>query len=215
MKKILMLASLLLVCEVIAYAQEPEAAQPKPAEPKLADFEVAEPKATISETVIGEPEFIGEVFVLYPDGSAFQLEKTTVQFTAKLSASAYIVGIGKARTRITVPGPSAETRIPSSDEFQFIIKAVDNNSDPLSIVDIFRFDVTKKQRQAELESTSTFGGGKSNNLDFLPFTAKKYGTSSYLITLKEKPAGEFGIIVRNPNALDERSTVVSSFAIVQ
>ena len=67
----------------------------------------------------------------------------------------------------------------------------------------------------ELSSLSTFGGASSNNLELLPYTAKKYGESSYLITLKEKPVGEYGITVRNPNSLDEKNIIVASFGIDQ
>ena len=38
---------------------------------------------------------------------------------------------------------------------------------------------------------------------------------SYLITLKEKPVGEYGITVRNPNSLDEKNIIVASFGIDQ
>lgn len=162
-----------------------------------------------------EPEFIGEAVVVKADGETSLLEKETVMLRTRVNAGAIIVGIGKAKTLIMIDGTKAATQIKASDEFNFIIKAVDNKTDPMSIIQIFRFDMNKKQRKAEIASTSTFGSTKTNKLEYLPFTAKKYGESSYLITLKEKPVGEYGIIVRNPNHVDEKQTIVSTFGICE
>lgn len=117
------------------------------------------------------------------------------------------------KTKINVDGPSARVRLHRGDDFKLIVRAVDNNTDPMSIINIFQFETGKKVRKAELSSLSTFGGASNNNLELLPYTAKKYGESSYLITLKEKPVGEYGITVRNPNSLDEKNIIVASFAI--
>ncbi|MDR5591582.1 hypothetical protein [Christiangramia sp. SM2212] len=45
------------------------------------------------------------------------------------------------------------------------------------------------------------------------FQGKKFGESSYIITVPEIEDGEYGIIVKNPNSLDEKSTIVSTFGI--
>ena len=42
---------------------------------------------------------------------------------------------------------------------------------------------------------------------------EKYGESSYRLTFDERPAGEYGIIVSNPNNVDEKMVIVSAFAI--
>lgn len=86
-------------------------------------------------------------------------------------------------------------------------------SDPISIISVFELTKKGKNRRAELSSASTFGGASDNNLEMVPFSGKKYGESSYMITLKEKAAGEYGIIVRNPNTLDEKTTIVATFGI--
>jgi hypothetical protein len=93
------------------------------------------------------------------------------------------------------------------------VRAVDNKTDPISIIKVFKLDSKSKERRAEIAGASTFGGESSNNLKLLPFTAKKYGESSYLLTLKPEQAGEYGVIVSNPNALDEKATIVSCFGI--
>lgn len=162
---------------------------------------------------IAEPDFTGEVLGLHADGTAQLLEKHTVQLQTKAGATAYIFGIGKIKTRIVIDGSRSATRYSTDDEIQFIVKAVDNSTDPLSIIDIFRMKPSKKDRRAEIAATGTFSGASSNNLDRLQFKAKKYGETSYLLTLVTKPAGEFGITVRNPNNLDEKALIVSTFAI--
>ena len=162
---------------------------------------------------IGEPEFVGETVVVRENGESHLLEKSTVLLRTRVNASAIIFGIGKAKTVIMVDGTTAATQLRADEDFRFIIKAVDNRTDPMSIVQIFRFAANKKQRKAEIASTSTFGSTKSNKLEYRPFTAKKFGESSYEITLSAKPAGEYGIIVRNPNHVDEKQIIVSSFGI--
>ena len=112
-----------------------------------------------------------------------------------------------------VEGPSAAVRLDGSKPIRLIVKAVDNDTDPMAIINIFRFEHSKKQRLAELSSVSTFGSVKSNKLDYVPFTGRKYGESSYLLTLDKREPGEYGITVRNPNNLDEKSVIVSTFAI--
>ena len=46
-----------------------------------------------------------------------------------------------------------------------------------------------------------------------PFTAEKYGENSYYLTFGDAPAGEYGIIVTNPNNVDEKMIIVSAFGI--
>lgn len=162
---------------------------------------------------VPEPDFIGEVFAILPDGGTAKLEKETVQMRTRANAGVLIVGIGKAKTKIIVESPEAAVRLKSGDPIQFVVKAVDNATDPVSIINVFRFENTKKRRLAEVASASSFGSVKSNKLERLRFDARKYGESSYLLTLVDKPAGEFGITVSNPNHVDEKQTIVSTFAI--
>lgn len=185
MKKLLLLAALLCGAAT-AWAQAPE---------------------------IPEPDFIGEVVAVLPDGSTAKLEKETVQMRTRANAGVLIVGIGKAKTKIIIESPAAAVRLDPEQPIQFIVKAVDNNSDPISIINVFRFDVTKKRRLAEVASASTFGSVKTNKLERLRFDAVKYGESSYLLTLIDKPFGEFGITVSNPNHVDEKQSIVATFAI--
>ena len=95
---------------------------------------------------VAEPEFIGEAVVVNADGESQLLEKETVMLRTRVNAGAILVGIGKAKTLIMIDGVKAATQLKAADEFNFIIKAVDNKTDPMSIIQIFRFGANKKQR---------------------------------------------------------------------
>ena len=164
---------------------------------------------TIPETT-PEPEFIGEIVTVRPDGTVAKLEK---QMRTRANASAVIFGIGKAKTKLIIEGPKAGVRLTAGQPASFIVRAVDNATDPMSIINVFRFEAKKDKRMAEMASVSSFGSVKSNKLERLSFTGRKFGESSYLITLDETPAGEYGITVSNPNNLDEKQVIVSTFAI--
>jgi len=158
-----------------------------------------------------EPEFVGEVNYLKDAKTVVPLEKQRTVLKTKAGASVYLTGIGKVKSRINVSGGKSPVRVPASGKLQFIVRAVDNNSDPVSIVNVFRFKAGSKVRKAEISSASSFGGTSQNNLDYVSFTAKKYGTSSYLIEIASVEPGEYGITVTNPNARDEKNMVVSCF----
>ncbi|NCC09858.1 MAG: hypothetical protein EOM31_05010 [Bacteroidia bacterium] len=160
-----------------------------------------------------EPDFIGEVNLVKNDGTAMLLEKKNAQIKTKAGASMYIVGIGKIKSRLTVQGPVAATRINKNDSFKLIIRGVDNNSDPLSIISIFKFEKKAKERRAELSSLATFGGQSDNNLNRVQYTAKKYGEACYEVIIQVIEAGEYGITVTNPNNKDEKNLIVACLGI--
>jgi hypothetical protein len=162
---------------------------------------------------IAEPEFIGEVILIKSDKSSTPLEKTISQGRSAASTGLILTGIGKLRSQLQIDGCCANTKIKSNEEVSFIIKGVDNATDPLSIVKIFKFEQKKKYRRAEVASVNSFGSARNNNLSYVSFTGKKYGTSSYLLKVSSLQPGEYGITISNPNALDEKQTVVSTFAV--
>ncbi|NML58857.1 hypothetical protein [Chryseobacterium cheonjiense] len=184
MKKVLLLAAMSL-SSILAYSQTTE-----------------------------EPEFIGECLFLKPDNSTVLLEKHTTQTRSAMNAGMVLTGFGSVKSKLQIDGCCSATKISSGDNIQFIVRAVDNNTDPMAIIRIFQFDSNKKFRRAEMASVNTFGTAKTNKLHYLAFTGKKFGQSSYLITLKDKPPGEYGITVTNPNSLDEKSTIIATFSIL-
>lgn len=164
---------------------------------------------------IEEPEFVGESILVKADNTATPLEKQLSQSRTVASTGLILSGIGKVRQQIQIEGCCANVKFGKNEDVKFIIRNVDNNSDPLSIIRVFKFELKKKFRRAEMASVNNFGATKTNNLDYITFTGKKYGTSSYIIKLSAMEPGEYGIIVSNPNALDEKQTVVSTFAVTE
>lgn len=160
---------------------------------------------------VDEPDFIGESFVLKPDGSSSPLDKTVGDFTSGMSFSSNSFNA----LSLEIAGGKAQTRFPTVETLQLIVKAIDNNSDPLSIVTIYKLKASKNKRSVLIskDNSGTLMKSRTNSKDIINFTGKKYATSSYLITLSNLKPGEYGIIVTNPNSRDEKRAVVSCFAI--
>ena len=159
-----------------------------------------------------EPEFEGEVVAVFPDGTSGKLEKQNTRI--KTGGSVYVAGfaVNKTKTKVLIEGGAAGVRFRSDEPLQLIARAKDNNSDPMSIVRVFRMKSNKKQRSAVIAAAGTFNT-TSNDMEYLPFEAKKYGESSYLLTFEQRPAGEYGVIISNPNNVDEKMVIVSTFGI--
>lgn len=168
----------------------------------------------MASAVVGqenEPEYIGEVGVLKTDGTFAKLDREIGDLTSGFSWSA-----NSARAFwLEVAGGKAKSRFPLGSPLQLVVRAVDNNSDPLTIISIYRLKAKKKSRSVLLgeDNSGTIMKSRTNSKDLIRFTGKKYGVSSYLLTLTDLAAGEYGIVVANPNSRDSKRVVVSCFAI--
>lgn len=100
---------------------------------------------------------------------------------------------------------------------RLVVRAVDNNSDPLSVVSIFKFNAKKKKRTAILlvDRSETLLASRTYSKNQVRFEGEKYGNSSYLLYLNDLKEGEYGIMVVNPNNQDEKIEVVSCFSVVK
>ena len=78
-----------------------------------------------------------------------------------------------------------------------VIKAKDNESDPMDLYRIVRFTGSKKDRRIQwMEFSPTLlGSEKVQKSGYVNFVAHKYGTQSYILTLPEKEMipGEYGV----------------------
>ncbi len=160
---------------------------------------------------IDEPEFTGEC-LLIANGEGIPLDKEFCKLKSKANIGLAMVGYAKAKSEIQVKSPSAQART-TAGPVSIIVRATDNTSDPLAIVKIFKFKKGKKDRKSELSSYDMFGGMSENNQELMKFSAKKYGTSSYILKLANIEEGEYGIIVTNPNSKDEKSVIISCFGV--
>lgn len=182
MKKILIL---LLACSacIQSQAQAPEAADA--------------PGTTATQALVfPEPEFVGQALAIRTDNKAEQLVQESLTPRHRSSTGQKLFGIGKDHIdEMTLKGARAPIRFRQSDGIAFIIRVPDNQIDPMSVISVFRFKVKKKMRIAEYASVGTFGDQQSNTLERQPFTSRRFGSSSYLIILKDVQAGEYGITV--------------------
>lgn len=111
---------------------------------------------------------------------------------------------GVAGMDIVLPGKTS-AQVPKGNDIRIIIKADNNNNiDPADLYRIVSFKTSKKERRIQwLDlSNSIINSGEAKEKGYVPFGAKKYGTSSYLITItaSELPKGEYGIFsLNNPN----------------
>lgn len=148
-----------------------------------------------SQSAIPEPEFTNSVTAIV-GREAIQLEKQRVIMKTTRNASAVIVGIGKVRMLGTVKGERSPVRIPEIDTLRFLVRVEDNTKDPATIINLAKFEINKEKkiRFIEVESAQTFSADtQRDNVDFIQFTATKYGTSSYLITVINLTPGEYTI----------------------
>lgn len=160
---------------------------------------------------VNEPDFVGEVYSLKADGSTIQLDKEIGDFTAGVSLSSNSWNA----LSLEIDGGRSQTRFSSDATLQLVVRAVDNNSDPLTIISIYKLKGKKNKRTVVIgeDNSGTLMKSRTNSKDMIRFSGKKYGTSSYLITLKDLKIGEYGVVVSNPNNIDEKRVVVSCFAI--
>ncbi len=130
---------------------------------------------------IPEPDFIGEVLAIHSDGTAEKLEKHNVKM--RTGAGVYIAGlaVNKSKTKILVAGSQANVRFAADEPVNLIVRAVDNKTDPMSIVRVFAMKNNRKQRSAVISAVGSFNV-TSNDMEYLPFTAEKYGENSYYLT---------------------------------
>lgn len=159
----------------------------------------------------GEPEFIGEAYFLRDDGSYGRLDKEIGGFTSGISWSANSWNA----LSLEVAGGKAQSRFSRTKPLRLIIRAVDNNSDPLTIISIYKLKAKKKSRSVLIskDNSGTLMKSKTNSKSLMRFDGRKYGVSSYLIELNGLAVGEYGIVVSNPNTRDEKRVVVSCFAV--
>ena len=72
----------------------------------------------------------------------------------------------------------------------------------------------RKQRSAVISAVGSFNV-TSNDMEYPALYPARKNTekNSYYLTFGDAPAGEYGIIVTNPNNVDEKMIIVSAFGI--
>ena len=148
---------------------------------------------------VTEPEFAEETLLLTSDSQGVKLSRENGTIKTKAGASLYLTGIGKVKSRLTLKGIKSTSKAVGGSTTRLIIKAEDNKTDPNSFISVFKFEIKGKERRYQLAEAGTLSKTESNNLSSVEYKAKKYGESSYYIVLEDLTAGEYGIVIGDPN----------------
>ena len=104
-------------------------------------------------------------------------------------------------------GKSAYAIKNTGKDIKLLIKAENNEVDPMGIYRIVRFKASKKDRRIQwIEfKPALLGGSDAKKKGFLSFTGHKYGNQSYQLTIpaSEIEAGEYGIVYMSVAAAQE------------
>ena len=156
-----------------------------------------------------EPKWVGQVVLLNTENGdtiALPAEKANVQIKTSQSAGRILVGIGNVRRKVIIQGSKSTTQTHPERPVTLIVKCKDNLTDPSSFIQVIKFEETRKERRTELAKENWLGSTSEGNMKIIPFEADTYGTSSYILKLAPQ-SGEFGVIVHNPDVMDEKVPV--------
>ncbi|WP_372756048.1 hypothetical protein [Labilibaculum sp.] len=156
---------------------------------------------TYSQTInITESEFTGViVYVNDTIGEGIKLEQQTISTSTRANAASFVpvVGFaaGKSKSKNIVKGSSSSVKLNNNNKLQFIVKVANNSVDPSTILNIFKLSSNRKKniRTLKIGSYNAIGGSKSGNINYIPFSAKKYGENSYLIQIDNIESGEYAM----------------------
>lgn len=150
---------------------------------------------------VEEPEFAEQTLILISDSVGKMLPRENAALKTKASASLYLTGIGKVKSRITLTGEHSSIVVKQEPVIRLVVKATDNKTDPKSFISLFKFEEKVNKRQALVAEAGTFTGASEKSLSNIDYNANKYGESSYLIFLENLEPGEYGLLLGDPNAL--------------
>lgn len=124
------------------------------------------------------------------------------------AASAISTLAGLEGKDIVFKGKNSAYIIPKGNDVNIIYKERDNETDPQDMIRVVKFNVSSKDRRVRWFNYSVplLATKEAQKNGYIPFTAKKYGSTSYLITIlaSQLEKGEYGIVVGMP----EISTVI-------
>lgn len=169
--------------------------------------------AYAQEVTVPEPEFADQAYLLTSNSTYVKLPRETGYIKTKAGASLYLVGIGKVKTRVTLPGTESSVTVPPG-EVRVLLKAKDNQTDPESFISAFMFEIKGKERRAQIAEAGTLSAAKSNTLGQISFNAKKYGESSYILVFDNLTPGQYGITIGDPNADNKKNDLkITTFSV--
>lgn len=164
---------------------------------------------TSNAQTIPEPDFIGSALFVNPDSSTVVLNK---EFGELRSGTSWKYNSWNALS-LYVEGATSKLNI-SAGENTFLIKVADNNVDPSYTITLLRFDKKSSSRRAvlSLDNTGTIMASKTISDYKVMFDARKYGKSSYLISVNLSE-GEYGLVLSKPDGTIDEHPIVHCFTV--
>ena len=174
----------------------------------------------LTPSPIKEPEFINSYCIMTSDDSFELLPKEIGTINSyqnnspklssvvdKVSSKQSVAMDSIPSTKemdIVIKGPHSSYVIPKDMKtISLVIKAKDNESDPMGLYRIVRFNSSKKDRHIQWMEFSPvlLGSEKAQKSGYINFIAHKYGEQSYTLTFPEKEMipGEYGIFLSTVN----------------
>ncbi len=150
---------------------------------------------------VPEPEFVGEAYLIGENNNYSLLDKEVAQTKYGL------------RNKYKIKGREANLQIDNTGTMSFVVRANDNESVPMSIITIYKLTRSGTKRKVVVDQ---HGAGLSETVKKfeMPFTAEKYGKSSYLVVAKNYKSGEYAITVYNPNTVDEKKIIFNCIGVL-
>ena len=114
------------------------------------------------------------------------------------SAAGTVSGLaGSSGMDVVFKGGHSSYTVQGGQNVRLLTKGEKNETDPMDIYRIVRFNASKKERRIqwiEFES-ALIGSEETKKAGYVQFTAQKYGEKSYLLTIpaSELEKGEYGI----------------------
>ena len=183
-----------------------------------------------SASPIKEPEFINSYCIMTSDDSFEVLPKEigTIKHHQNTVSNA-TGGVGNVYSSVTTAGELAGSKgkdivlegghssyvVPKDMKtISLVIKAKDNESDPMGLYRIVRFNTSKKDRRIQwMEFSPTlFSSKKAQKSGYVNFIAHQYGSQSYTLTFPEYEMipGEYGIFL---SAVNGTTIPIGTFSI--
>jgi hypothetical protein len=147
-----------------------------------------------------EPEFAGAGIILHEDSTTEELERTKIQYDTKVKG---LVNMSVSMNLIVEGCCSSVFVEQSSKPLKVLVRAKDNTVDPTTIYKVIKLDKDKKGRRTttlsfvQTKVMSLKAPKSEDKVDELIFSGKKFGESSYLLSITVTTPGEYVIIESN------------------
>ncbi len=161
---------------------------------------------TSAQNKITEPEYDYQIAVLNADSTLtfLQKEKTSVKAKSSMFGMIPVPGSGlldRAKVNLIVKGTTSATIIPGKNIDLVIRLGEGMAKDPKSLIGIIKFNVKKKHREYKMADVGLIGGADVSQYNSVDWNGRKYGNSSYLISLRDLEPGEYGVLAGGDSSM--------------